>query len=898
MTAESKKITCGRWLSVFLEGTLVLLLSTLMFPAIANAEGVTQLQSASISTSSENASPRFVKASVDYYNAAGITDDGYLYMWGWNSKHELLTKDTNPRITPTRIMGNVQDVILNDEAIHAITEDGRLWCWAKEQSFGDEKISPNLVMKNVKQAAYDKDRYIVLKEDGSVWVWGEDLKLDDVLFLYDDEDDHVYYRNSKKPKKIASDAICVAGCATNYAYVKKNGDLYIWGDNFNGQIGDGSTKAVSEPKKVMSGVKKVSMTSCCSIAVLKNDGSVWTWGNNYCGQIGNGDTDKEKDDVSIPYKVLDGAQDVEIGGSGCAAIKENGDLWTWGEISPDGSSVPQLTLEGVSCASVEDEVSIAVTKSGELKTWGHNEIGLLGTTKYSGPFDSETIILKDVEYVDCGDVSGLAILKDGSLYGWGTIGEQPLLSPRKVAEDVVSACVKSGADDWFYVTSDGGLWYVCTSDLSPMKIAEGIKSVSGGNGLVVVTNEGELLVEKDNGIGAEYRDKVSFSCPDAATNGGYDYDTGESFYRILTDVKDSASGVGYGAAIKNDGTLWTWGYNHFGCLGIGEDSEDGWHGPKQVLSNVESVALGGDCNCSYPTSLALKTDGTVWGWGYDGHGMLEDGVSKPTKIASNAKRIEAGCYCRLSYIDKNGICFENGVNYDSYTELVGSFEKTSSDTIQIAYGNCFKCRLDTSGNLWSVGESNWAGRLGNGKLSECRTPETVPVKAVSGPLKTSCQTFKTIKKTWTGKKLSVKVTEKPGYMIKGVTSAKNVGIYSFELIPSKGYVWSDGSTDAKSVTWKILPRRITIKSIKGGERSLIVKWKKNKRMSGYQVRFSTDVSMKKAKTKTIRSPKRASLKVGKLKKGKTYYVQVRVYKKVGNRKICSVWSGRKKVTVR
>src|ERR1043166_9501522 len=82
-----------------------------------------------------------------------------------------------------------------------------------------------------------------------------------------------------------------------------------------------------------------------------------------------------------------------------------------------------------------------------------------------------------------------------------------------------------------------------------------------------------------------------------------------------------AAGLNHSLAIKPDGTLWSWGYNNSGQLGIGS-TVDQWF-PAQVssMSNVVGAAGG------WYHSLAVKSDGTVWAWGYNNFGQLGDGTT-------------------------------------------------------------------------------------------------------------------------------------------------------------------------------------------------------------------------------------------------------------------------------
>jgi len=76
---------------------------------------------------------------------------------------------------------------------------------------------------------------------------------------------------------------------------------------------------------------------------------------------------------------------------------------------------------------------------------------------------------------------------------------------------------------------------------------------------------------------------------------------------VMTGVASVASGFGHSLALKTDGTLWAFGYNSYGQLGDGTTTNR--LSPVQVMTGVASVA-GGESH-----ALALKTDGTLWGFG-------------------------------------------------------------------------------------------------------------------------------------------------------------------------------------------------------------------------------------------------------------------------------------------
>ena len=89
----------------------------------------------------------------------------------------------------------------------------------------------------------------------------------------------------------------------------------------------------------------------------------------------------------------------------------------------------------------------------------------------------------------------------------------------------------------------------------------------------------------------------------------------------LINVVAVAAGRSHSIAIKDDGSVWTWGYNGYGQLGDGTWTNR--YTPVQVsgLSNVVAIAAG-----SFH-SLAVKDGGSAWTWGYNAYGQLGDGTT-------------------------------------------------------------------------------------------------------------------------------------------------------------------------------------------------------------------------------------------------------------------------------
>lgn len=99
-----------------------------------------------------------------------------------------------------------------------------------------------------------------------------------------------------------------------------------------------------------------------------------------------------------------------------------------------------------------------------------------------------------------------------------------------------------------------------------------------------------------------------------------------------------AAGGSHSLAIKTDGTLWAWGWNFSGQLGDGTTEER--RTPVKVMDNVAAVSAGGN------HTLAIKTDGTLWAWGANDAGQLGDGTTEnrytPVKVMDNVATASAG----------------------------------------------------------------------------------------------------------------------------------------------------------------------------------------------------------------------------------------------------------------
>jgi alpha-tubulin suppressor-like RCC1 family protein len=195
-----------------------------------------------------------------------------------------------------------------------------------------------------------------------------------------------------------------------------------------------------------------------------------------------------------------------------------------------------------------------------------------------------------------------------------------------------------------------------------------------------------------------------------------------------------SAGAWHSAAVKADGTVWTWGSNSYGNLGIGSYIIKS--SPVQVegLSNIVSVASGMD------RVIALRSDGTVWAWGGNSYGELGDGTtesrSTPVQVSglTNVVAISASSESLHNIaLKSDGTVWGWGYNGQGRIGDGTTTNRTSpvrattlSGVVSIAAGANHSMFIKSDGTVWTCG-SNSGGQLGDGTT----TNRTIPVQ-VSG----------------------------------------------------------------------------------------------------------------------------------------------------------------------
>lgn len=208
--------------------------------------------------------------------------------------------------------------------------------------------------------------------------------------------------------------------------------------------------------------------------------------------------------------------------------------------------------------------------------------------------------------------------------------------------------------------------------------------------------------------------------------------TGNAGY--LNSIAAIIGGELHNFALKTDGTVWSWGWNYFGQLGDGTNTDR--YTPVKVSGLTSVAALGGR---GYH-SLALRTDGTVWAWGFNSTGQLGDGTRTDSKLpvpvtgVSGVLAVTGGYNFSLalmpdgtlrSWGDNGNGELGDGTNTLSTAPVL---VKDLDRVVQVSAGWKHSVALRGDGTVWTWGH-NSRGQLGDGTNTNRNLP--VQVKELS-----------------------------------------------------------------------------------------------------------------------------------------------------------------------
>lgn len=460
-------------------------------------------------------------------------------------------------------------------------------------------------------------------------IYGTILPGDHVLALYNDRpitvsiapNPSVILAVNKYRGKISG------GTNQNGCAIKDEGTLWCWGNNSDGQLGNGSpfnqsdTPQRIETQTYINNFVQVSAGDRFACGI-KHDGTAWCWGNDSEGQLGNGGVlTADQGNATL----VDGGgswTQITTGYAHACGIQTDGSLWCWGSdsygqlstVSGPASSPALVTETGpwVYVAGGE-KTTCAIKADGSLWCWGSNEEGLLGRggaipVGYSSDTPGQVVEPGPWVHVSRQEASSCAVKLDGTGWCWGRNADGQLgIGTEGVSKSVPQRVTDQGP--WLEINGTPRWQAHC-----------GVKV--DGTGWCWGRN-----ISGNLGFGSEV--EANHPTPTQVSDPG------------PWATIEMGAFAGYG--IKTDGSGWAWGLNHDGALGINQTFTGSTAYPRQIdlFTDVTPFAYNAAqtvlTKSSAANIISTSTDGRI---AYDGSsggfGHLGAGFSSLVNPSGNS----------------------------------------------------------------------------------------------------------------------------------------------------------------------------------------------------------------------------------------------------------------------
>ena len=361
----------------------------------------------------------------------------------------------------------------------------------------------------------------------------------------------------------------LAANISSYVCSAQFGLLSSWGLNDRGQLGDGSSQNQFLPVLLDGQWFQVSAGYQHSVAI-RNDGTLWAWGHNGNGKVGT--TTNINGIIYGPTQIIPNSKFIKVsaGPYHSLALQDDGSLWAWGSNGNgqlgDGTLTPKTIPTKIGFSkwidiSAGHFVSLGIQSDGSLWAWGFIS---LAQPSVSTPIKiGGNNIFK---YIDTGSTTRFAIQDDGTLWGLGENTSGQLGDGTQLAKYILT---KIGSMKWRAISSantytlgirsDGTLW------------GWGYNNSTFGNGPNVQSYLSPILI-------------------------------GSDLWKNISVPKFESNINPHSLGIKLDNTLWAWGSNAFGQVGVSTTAYSSMTLPFKVgIDTYSSISAGSNY------SLAIKT---------------------------------------------------------------------------------------------------------------------------------------------------------------------------------------------------------------------------------------------------------------------------------------------------
>lgn len=355
----------------------------------------------------------------------------------------------------------------NANTVLAIDFEGNIWQWGYGRGSQDERGKPKKLTQGIKFID-------IISEGGNKH-----------LLAIDEEKNLWQWTASGDPKKVLDGIKVKKVSATTNAdtvhIIDEEGNLWGWGNNNYGQLGDGNKSNnyldVTSAKKIVDGIKFKEICDCRYNAMaIDIDGNLWSWGKNFAGMLGNGSSE----DAYFPLKISQNIQFDKIFGDSekICAIDNNENLYNWGYAAyglGDGTNetkyIPTQIINGTkfikATAAIYNQYALDI--NGNLWGWGNNDYDQFGI----GNTQSQYYPIKVMEGTKIKDIygyyrNGIIVDENNNIYFFGRndtlkyntgikkIGQVPNLKQIVWANNDTMLAIDENGDRWGWGDNEYG----------------------------------------------------------------------------------------------------------------------------------------------------------------------------------------------------------------------------------------------------------------------------------------------------------------------------------------------------------------------------------------------------------------------------------------------------------
>jgi alpha-tubulin suppressor-like RCC1 family protein len=561
----------------------------------------------------------------------------------------------------------------------------------------------------------------------------------------------------------------LAAGASHALLIKPNGQVWSWGGNAYGQLGDGTnTDQRNVVQTQLAGVLQVAAGTDFSLAIDGN-GMLWSWGRDDKGQLANGATSTDKTKYKVPTKVDTNGdwRAVAAGDTHGLGIKMDGKLYGWGandqgQLCKAASATPEKTPVRLGtddtwlAVAAGKGFSIALRSDGLLFGCGTNVNGEMNTGTAGGKKESVTQLGSTRwRAVAAGTSHVVAIKEDGTLYAWGLNDKRQaggaadktnVPKEAQISSNLWRA-VSAGDKHSVAVKADGTMWgwgdnankQLAKSDIlgprTPIPL-----DLNTVDGQIVAAGKGYTALIRATGVlqtvGLGPMLGIGTAVPDQSTPVNPTPVNGDGTFATYCKPGVIAAGTGFVLAIRSNGRLQSWGANNYGQLAKGNT--------KDVTANysVAGVTTGGsmwlDIAAGEEHAAGIKADGSLWFWGAPIGGEFGNGMKSSTPQLTPVQSM-AGTqfvkvvahYAQTFAIAADGKMYAAGDNAES--QLGIGVSNTSEPTFKavvapisgtwagVAASAHTTYGMDSRGRIYGWGDGG-GGRRGDGTENQVNAP--------------------------------------------------------------------------------------------------------------------------------------------------------------------------------